>query len=447
MSSLGFKYFENTPLNNITEFSNKNQDKIKFLIPPVSGQLIQPEDVVLNFSFQVNSDDTSPYNTPNYNSGNVAVGCDNVAGISSVIEKQEINNSSLNMLFESNPDIDFYTKMNRCATASNNDLKFGYYSCNDICQDTTQLVRQHFTRQTLAEDGVSVSINLTSPFLSKSVEMGVRTDAMQGLLITISLNSVNQALFNIYGNNTNQLTDEFNFTLRNVKLFGKSYTMNTPMPTSYTYRSYNSILQTLQSNNENISFEPLTQQTHSIVAVFQPNNSTRNNFNANNLNSNEVIGLKNYKLGLSGVNMPYDFNIVNTTDFENLLINNIYEPAVDEVGSAENILLLIASLRVRYRGVHTLINGKNEVASYQDLYNNNLYDLKNFRGIGVNYSYNFAGNTTNMVNEQFQLQLETLINTNTSKTVPSSWENTSFVGTFFVNHSKTVNLTNLQVTS
>lgn len=443
MASLGFKYFENTPLNNISEFSNKNQDKIKFRLSPVSGQLVRNVELVLNGTLQINSNDTTPYAS----NSNVAVGLDNIAGISALWERQEINNASMNVLLEQSQDIDFYTKMIRASKVSTNDLKFGYYSCNDICNVNTQLIRQQLTRDNLEDDGIPFSVNLTNPFLNSSYEIGIRIDSFGGLIITLSLNSVKQALFNIFGDNINKLDDDFNFTLRNLKLFTKAYILNSPPSKTYSYRSYNNILQTLQTNNESISFEPLTQQTHSIIAIFQPNNTTRNNYDANALNSDELIGLKSYKVGLSGLNLPYDFSIQNTTDYENIVLDNGNQPISEEVGSAENILHLIGSLKTRYRPTHTLINSKNEVQSYDDLYQNDNYNCSNFRAIGVNYSYNFMGYTTNMTNEQYQLSVESLINTNTNKLIPDKWENTSFIGNFFVNHNKTINMQNLQVFS
>lgn len=450
--SLGFKFFENTPINNVGEYSDTSQDKIVFRLPPVPGQLVNNHDLVLNGTIQINTDSTTPYNKPaNGGISNVAISCDTVVGVDNFFDKQDINNLTYNTVLEQAQNIGLYQKIKRSGSQSKNDLMTGYFSNNDICAPTTQLLRQHLCRSTLATDGVPFSINLANPLIANSYSSGIETDTMGGLIITISLNTITQAIFNIFNDPADPtldlLTADANYTIKNVKLFGRAFQLAEPTGQNYVYRTYNNILQTLQTNNESVSFEPMSQQVHNIVAVFQPNNYTRNNFNNNAVNADELVGLKQYKVGLSGVNLPYDFDIDNVTDLENYVLTAGDYTAYDEVGSAENILHLIASLRTRYRPCHSLINSENEVSSYNDLYNNQRLETLNMRGIGINYSFNFAGFTTNMRNQQFQLQVQSLINQSTTKGLPDYWENTSFVGNFFVSANKMVNTKNFQISS
>ena len=77
------KFFEQVPMNNITEFqATSGVNQIQFLVPAVQGATLSTQDLMLTGTLQVNRDGTTPYAQADF--GNDGIALDNVLGLHNI---------------------------------------------------------------------------------------------------------------------------------------------------------------------------------------------------------------------------------------------------------------------------------------------------------------------------------------------------------------------------
>ena len=109
------KFFENVPVNNITEFkASSGVNQIQFLIPAVAGATLSTQDLMFSGNLQVNSANGAPV-VPS--AGAITAGdgisFDSVLGIHNLIDRVDILSSRGNTLIEQRLNYQLISKYQR----------------------------------------------------------------------------------------------------------------------------------------------------------------------------------------------------------------------------------------------------------------------------------------------------------------------------------------------
>tara|TARA_R110002167_G_scaffold315214_3_gene520789 strand:+ start:172 stop:1524 length:1353 start_codon:yes stop_codon:yes gene_type:complete len=415
MASLYKRYFEISPINNVTEFSSRNGvDIINFILPSLQDVLLSTNHLHLTGTLQVNINNSAPL-TPD---GAQEWGIDNTCGVHGAIDRVEITSRNGNSLIEQRLNYPIIHKMKK-ATASNKDLIVGAGSNQEVVGENSKNVRNLLGRATLAKDGVPFSIQLDTGLLKDNAQR-LNLGAIGGLELKIQLSSTENFLFNINNGGGNLLDANAVYTLKNVKLFGR-YEYVAPNVSaalqSVAFKKVDNVLQVIQSSNDTIAFQPQVASLDKIFYVFQPNNNSKNNYATNASQMNNLVGIKNYRESRNGTLFPKDYQVDNNVAVSDLTAATSGDTLIQS-GNAEQVYHLLVGLNDQYPPIHSLVAPRNEVVANADLSgfygdgtNTTNRSCSNVEGICCSYQYGFQGYATPMQNDLIQLQAESSVKT------------------------------------
>lgn len=406
------KFFENVPVNNITEFkASSGVNQIQFLIPAVAGATLSTQDLMLSGNLQVNSA-TGASVTPTADAITAGDGIsfDSVLGIHNLIDRVDILSSRGNTLIEQRLNYQLISKYQRGVQAESN-LNVGRFNNQQCCSSSVQQCRNFAGRPAFANDGQDFAIQLNTGLL-KNNNQQLNLQALGGLVVTIYLSQPINAFFNIdsvrgAANANDVIASQFNYTLKNVKLFGRyNYATEDMIArlSNVTYRKTSNMLSVLQSSNDNLTNMPQVSALHKMVYVYQPNKQTSNNADVNNMAVNMVTDLDKYLLSINGVRTPLDYAIDINPRLSELPTDSSATSRV--TGNAEQQYLAISALNDQFPPTHSLSNAKNQAEALANDYSNKVESTLNVDVIGMNYSFNFAGYNVAVPNDLMSINVE-----------------------------------------
>lgn len=441
--SLYKKYFEIVPVNNITTFQvNGGTNQISFLIPPVNGATLSTADMVFSGRLTIKKADGSLYTTADFNTTDVSF--DSVNGAHNLVSRVDIlSQGSGNALIEQRRQYALINKYRR-GTLSKNDLAAGKYNIQQLCSTNSNGARNFLASDN--DSGHDFAIQLNTGFLMDNIQQ-VNLAAANGLLVKIYLSEVSNALFNINpgAGAGNKLTSDFNIELTNVKLFGRYNFVTNPVLQSLgmvQFRKINDLISVVQSANDTIANSPMVSSLHKIVHIYQPNDTTANNVDANNTQTNQLVGLKKYSISNNGSRHPYNYDIDITPSMSELTTTSGNDGRV--TGNAEQIYFFISGLNSQYPPVHSLVNAENQANAHLDLVNTRNDTTLNVNGIAVDYSYGFRGFSVPMVNNLLQINPESSVLTN-DPIVVAAVRNQTQTQNAFIEYDATLQYQGMQV--
>ena len=440
------KFFEVVPQNNITEFrATGGVNQINFLIPAVNGATLSTQDLMFSGSIQVNTDASTPYAKANW--GDDGISMDSVNGIHNIIDRIDIISMRGNTLLEQRLNYQLVNKYGRGTQAESN-LINGRFSNQQMCSNQIRGTRNLLGRGALANDGQDFATQLNTGLLKNNNQV-LNLGALGGLMIKIYLSEPINAFFNINPTGTSTIGNDFNFTLKNVKLFGRYNYMDAtglaPL-TGVNYKKTDNLMSVVQSSNDTLTNMPQVQSLHKMVYVYQPNNETSNNKDLNNTATNMVIGLKKYLLSMNGVRQPLDYAVEISPQIQQLPTDSGENNRIK--GNAEASYLAIGALSDQFPPVHSLVNAKNQAQALDDQFNNITSSTLNVEVLAMNYSFNFEGYTVAVPNELMSINIESAINTGEANLPDGSSGSRDIVGqsatqNLFIEYDAQLNYTNM----
>lgn len=405
------KFFENVPQNNITEFKAKNGvNIIQFMIPAVNGATLSTQDLMFSGNLQVNTDGTTGYSQGAFGTDGIAL--DSVLGLHSIIDRVDIISMRGNALIESRLNYGLIAKYQRGVQAESN-LENGRFNNQQLCSSQVRGSRNFLGRGAFADDGQDFAVQLNTGLL-KNNQQQLNLQAIGGLMVKVYLAEPAQAFFNIDPASAGTVIgNDFNFTLKNVKLFGRyNYLTNDVVSglNGVQYRKTDNLLSVAQSSNDTLTNQPQVMALHKMVYLYQPNNETSNNKNVNNYAANIVVGMKKYLLSMNGVRMPLDYDINVNPQIQQLPTTSGKNARV--AGNAEQNFLAISALNDQFPPTHSLVNAKNQAKALNNQLINKTNSSLNVDVIAMNYSFNYAGYSVAMPNDMTSINVESAIKTN-----------------------------------
>lgn len=392
--SLARSYFQISPLNNVSSgFTPSNgQDTIQFIVPPVSMLL---EELIMFGTLQIDCTDPDGGAVSAYtsairfdNATPVEIGMDNVIGVHSLINKIEINSRRANIILEQRLDYDMVSKWQVGAGVSQNDLLVGMMA--NTCLSSGKALGTSGKLLQVAGESVPFAMVFNTALLAQKLDIPL--DQIGGMMITVYLNSVKQALFNVDNTLANLIDDNTNFTILQPNLFGryKQMAAEVVIP-EIPLKLVDTNLQIVQSSNDTLQFTPYAQSLSSIVSVYQPNNQSRNNPAVCATKIDQLVGLQQLSVGKDGQQFPYDF--------EQSVLPDLYTTDHAYIsGNAEHTLHAAIALAGVYPPGHCLLGPTAEYAANDDTVEQTNLDCNNISVLAVSYQYGFTGYNTNMSN-------------------------------------------------
>ena len=310
--SMGRRYFQIQPLNNITEYQfSTGQDIIRFLIPAQPNTIL--DDVVFSATLQLDLNGTAyqPTDITDAIGTTKEFSMDSVCGGHSLFQKIEVFSRRGNLLLESNQFYDQTAKLKEASYHSASDLNVGIPNVMNIQSATSAGTMSRLTREATG-DGVPVSFRLDLGMLSDAREK-INLDKVGGLEVILHLSSTKNALFNLDNANTEKLDDNTTISLKNVELFGRYMMVNPAMSNRFSELNFTEVsnnLQILQSSRDVVGYSPQVAQLDNVIMVSQPNTSTRNDFSSDGQATNGLVGLKKYKTAKNGIAFPYNYGFI-----------------------------------------------------------------------------------------------------------------------------------------
>ena len=449
MSSLYKRYFELQPINNITEFSADNGvDIINFIIPPVAGAILPTQDLMFTGTLQINSGTNTPY----VKGSTQAIGIDNVGGVHGMIQRVELTSRNGNVLLEQRLNYSLCNKV-KSGNLDNQDLKVGRLNNQVLVGDRVLNCSQFLRRSAVGNDGYPFSIQLNTGLMKDNLQQ-IALEKIGGIEIRIQLNPTAQFLMNIDTGAATLLDANATYTLKNVRLFGRYNYVDGGLLNQLQgvqFKQMSNQMNVIQSSNDTTAFSPQVNSLDKIVYIFQPNNDTKNNFNSNGTNTNQLVGLKNYKVSRNGINFPYDFRIDINESLGDLEADSSKE--FRYTGDSEAAYHFITAVAGNYPPPlgHSLVNNLNVARANADAYgvngtNNAVTNLfgNNLDGVATSYQYGFAGYATPMTTDLVQLQAESQVKTN-NNIVPSAIRDQTQTQNALIIYNSTLNYSNLSV--
>ena len=441
--SLGRQFFEILPLNNVTEFSySQGQDKIKFQIPAQAGRLLDPRELVLCGTLQLNIDETNPL----VDASSELVAIDSVAGIQAVIEKIEVNNMSMNVMLDQTINYDLNAKVKTASAYSISDIAVGEPAVLQCCSPCSVGTGVKLCRPNFANKGYEFAIKMMNGLFHDNA-LPLQLDAMGGCEITIYLNSDKNVMMNVNPTVQTELTSNSFYTLEDVKLFGR-YTLASPqlqkqIGGSLPFKSYNVNLQNVQSSNDTISWRPRVASLDNVITVFQPNEFSRNNFDADSQSTDDLLGMKQYQHAKNGMPFPIDYPVVQEPALSDL--PTTINPEYINVGSSEQIYHLLRAIKLRADNVHILIDPKTEAERALDVNQGTNYVTTYLAGVGCSFQHGFSGYTSSAIQDLIQLQLESEVRMSAAYPIPAALNNQVYNAYNFINYNAVLQYNNMSL--
>lgn len=404
------KFFEIVPQNNITEFkATSGVNIIQFLIPAVNGATLSTQDLMLSGNLQINTDDGTAYGSGAFGADGISL--DSVLGIHNIIDRVDLISMRGNTLIEQRLNYQLISKYQRGVQAETN-LINGRFNNQQMCSSSVRGSRNFLGRAALADDGQDFACQLNTG-LMKNNDQVLNLGALGGLMVKIYLTEPINGFFNINpGGGGTLIGNNFNYTLKNIKLFGRYNYMTNDVLNSLSgvsYRKTDNLISVVQSSNDTNTNMPQVMSLHKMVYVYQPNQETSNNKDVNNTACNQVTGLKQYLLSMNGVRMPLDYSVDINPTIQNLPTSSGENNRVS--GNSEQSYLAISALNDQFPPTHSLVNAKNQAKALDDQFNDLNESTLNVDVIGMNYSFNFEGYTVAVPNDLMSINVESAVNT------------------------------------
>jgi len=403
------KFFEIVPQNNITEFkATSGVNIIQFLIPAVNGATLSTQDLMLSGNLQINTDDNTPYAQAAF--GDAGISLDSVLGVHNIIDRVDLISMRGNTLVEQRLNYQLISKYQRGVQAETN-LINGRFNNQQMCSSSVRGSRNFLGRAALDDDGQDFACQLNTG-LMKNNDQVLNLQALGGLMVKIYLTEPINGFFNIDPAAGTRIGNNFNYTLKNIKLFGRYNYMTNDVLNSLSgvsYRKTDNLISVVQSSNDTNTNMPQVMSLHKMVYVYQPNKETSNNKDVNNTACNQVTGLKQYLLSMNGVRMPLDYSVDINPTIQNLPASSGQNNRV--AGNAEQSYLAISALNDQFPPTHSLVNAKNQAKALDDQFEDKNESTLNVDVIGMNYSFNFEGYTVAVPNDLMSINVESAVNT------------------------------------
>ena len=160
------KFFEQVPVNNISEFKATNGvNQIQFLIPAVNGATLSTQDLMFTGNLQVNTNSTTAYAKADF--GDDGISMDSVLGMHSLIDRVDLISARGNTLIEQRLSYQLIAKYQRGVQAESN-LEAGRFNNQQLCSSMNRGTRNFLGRAALADDGQSFAIQLNTGLLKNN---------------------------------------------------------------------------------------------------------------------------------------------------------------------------------------------------------------------------------------------------------------------------------------
>jgi len=395
-TAISRSYFQISPLNNVSSgyTPTNGQDTLQFIIPPVAMML---EELVMFGSLAVQCTDpdggaVSVYDAdvrfPADVADTVLLGLDNVIGVHALVNKVEINSRRANIILEQRLDYDMVTKWQVGSGMSKNDLLVGMMA--NTCLTSSKTLGS--TNKMVQAAGAPVPFAMVFNTALLAEKLDIPLDQIGGLMITIYLNSVRQALFNVENDLAHLIDDNTSFTILQPSLFGRYKLLAKELPVKeIPLKLIDTNLQIVQSANDTIQFTPYAQSLSSVVSVYQPNNQSRNNPAVCATKIDQLIGLQQFTLGKDGQHYPYDWDVTISPDLYNT--QNAYIS-----GNAEQTFINSVALAGVYPPGHSLLGPTSEYYGNLDAQEQTNQDCNNISVLATPYQYGYIGYNTSMSN-------------------------------------------------
>jgi hypothetical protein len=411
------RFFEQVPVNNITLFkSSSGVNQIQFLIPAVNGALLSTNDLMFSGNLQVNSTRVAPVVPPaDSRTNGTGISFDSVIGLHNIIDRVEIVSARGNTLIEQRQNYQLITKYQRGVQAEAN-LEVGRFNNQQLCSSSVRQCREFCGRAAFNDDGQDFAVQLNTGLL-KNNDQQLNLQAIGGLKVKIFLSEAINAFFNIDKTDANGadavIGNEFNYTLSNVKLFGRYNYATEDMInglTSVSYRKTTDLPSVIQSSNDTITGQPQVNSLHKMIYLYQPNDDVSNDADVNNMACNMIVDLNKYLLSMNGVRTPLDYSIDINPRISALPTNTAVDFRV--AGNAEQQYLAISALNDQFPPTHSLSNAKNQAEGLNDQLADRTRNTLNVDVIGMNYSFGFAGYNVAVPNDLMSINVESGVLTN-----------------------------------
>jgi len=459
------KHFSLSPLNdspvivnnNIVQggFSHKDGfPTIRFSLP-AQNVLLETSTLRLVGQFLVKKDDQSilddQVNVVNTNLNNganleyaTAVNIPNWGGMKNVIDKVVIQSKKSQVELTSAINYAQFESLNECYTHNEDD-----YKQSPMCRGLTSGKNSEFTNRRMVRSAdsalqpaitdandknvgqfFSVSINLD---LLKNLPLHLGMDYLGGALITIHLAPDSNVLCNrhrVIDTAQQPLANSAsgsNYVLKNLKLEGRylipSQQDLAQYPSAVMLNSRLNLINDIQSSINSNSYTPQLSMVKSIMNLYQDQNQP-NNFSKNMNNFRYPTGTKAVQQAKNGLRFPLDYKVPVVPNFETtdgatgaFQTNNLHFPVLG-MGDAELRKSFDKSVLGGVEPHHSsatfelmnnsLVEDYAGGAAGADGVGNNL--RPNCVGIGTDYTFNM-GNIQNFQNQDYNLQLESGVNT------------------------------------
>jgi hypothetical protein len=445
--SVARSYFQITPLNNVSSgyTPTNGQDTIQFIIPPVSMLL---EELVMFGTLQVQATDPDGGAVAAYSPDlrfdanadeQVEIGLDNVIGVHALINKIEINSRRANISLEQRLDYDMIAKFQVGSAVSKGDLPVGMLA-NTCLSSSCSLGT---TNKLVQAAGAPVPFMMVFNTALLAQKLDIPLDQIGGMMLTIYLNSVKQALFNVDNGLDNLIDDNTDFTILQPFLFGRYKQMATEvMIPEIPLQLVDTNLQIVQSSKDTIQFTPYAQSLNTVVSVYQPNNESRNNPRVCCTKIDQLVGLQEANFAKDGQQFPYDFELPVLPDL--YTNDNIYIS-----GNAEHVMHASIALAGQYPPGHSLLGPTAEYAGNVDAEAETNKDCNNVSVLAVGYQYGFMGYNINMGNNLAGYSLKSAVKApiNADSTLNEAYVQEAQSNRNFIVKNGVVTLKNLMVNS
>ncbi len=474
-------------------FSHKNGfPTIKFTLPSqdvlldtqhlyLSGQMLvrNPNDTPVQISLAAIADARTAYNTENATgtSANINMNTSNWNGVSSVIDKVVIQSKKTQTELSSVINYSIHDALKTGLSYNKDDYKQSPLVRNlasgenhgEVCRHLVNMPRPadvHTNDYNEKWFGQFFSFKLDVALL-KAQALHLGNDFVGGLIITLHLAS-DASVFHtrhrvLDPTQTSSAIVGSSYVLKNVKLEGKYM-----IPTAADLKAYNPNVvlnsrvnlmnDVVSSNNSNV-YTPQLSSVKSVVNVFLDDDQ-QNNYNQNTNNFRLPLGIVGYLQAKNNVRFPYDFqtkampNPESSTESlatgQGLFVSNTLETRSHGIGDTEIRRQFLKSVM----GAIPNHNSATYDATFKSLRDDWDGDVAvgggackgkvvnpDLLGVGCDYTNGIA-QTQNYVNQDYELKLDSQINSGTTGQ-PANRANKIVIQESFVSNFANMDLKNL----
>ena len=476
-------------------FGHKNGfPTLKFTIPAqdllldttclyISGQLIvnKPDDTLAQNPIGTRADAVTLYNTQNgvTTDWNTNLNMSNWNGVSSVIDKVVIQSKKTQAELSSVINYSMFDALKMGYSNNADDYKQSPLVRNlasgtnhgEICRhlvNNPDIASVHTSAITSKWYGNFFSFKLDVALL-KTQALHLGNSFVGGLIVTLHLAPDASVFHTRHRKNVvaSQLTANINgasYVLKNIRLEGKYM-----MPTKQDLQQYNpnvtlnsrvNLMNDIVSSNNSNVYTPQLSAVKSVVNVFLDDDQ-QNNYNLNTNNFRNPLGLVGYLHAKNNIRFPYDYQVKAVPNSESLTENltagqAVFNPSTlcepsNSIGDCEVRRQFIKSIMGSIPSHHSATYALTCEALRHDWSASRVDALAgvssgincspDIMGVGADYM-NGIGQTQNYVNQDYELKLDSAINSGTANQ-PADRASKIVIQESFLRNFATMNLQNL----